>query len=50
MKKKKKQTNSKLQKFSLLLWIISIIFMILLGYLIYKANVLPLKYFLVIVI
>ncbi len=50
MKKKKKQTNSKLQKFSLLLWVISIIFMILLGYLIYKANVLPLKYFLIIVI
>ena len=49
-KKNKKETNKLLRNFSLLLWIVSIIFMIVLGYFIYSANVLPLKYFLAIVI
>lgn len=49
-KKKRRETNSSLRKFSLLLWIISILFMIILGYFIYSANILPLKYFLAIVI
>ena len=49
-KKNKKETNKLLRNFSLVLWIVSIIFMFLLGYFIYSANVLPLKYFLTIVI
>lgn len=48
--KKKKHDNPALRKFSIIIWIVSIIFMIVLGYFIYSANVLPLKYFLAIVI
>lgn len=48
--KKKATQNPALHKFSMILWVVSIIFMILLGYLIYSANVLPIKYFLIIVI
>ena len=48
--KKKKHDNPALRKFSIIIWIVSIIFMIILGYFIYSANVLPLKYFLAIVI
>ena len=48
--KKNNHSNPALRNFSLLLWIVSIIFMIVLGYFIYSANVLPLKYFLAIVI
>ncbi len=46
---KKHETNPMLRKFSLILWIISMLFMIILGYFIYSANVLPLKYFLSVV-
>lgn len=49
-KKSKKVTNPILRKFSLVLWIISILFMVILGYFIYSANILPVKYFLMIVI
>ena len=49
-KKSKKVTNPILRKFSLVLWVISILFMIILGYFIYSANILPAKYFLMIVI
>ena len=49
-KKTKKTTNSIFRKFSLGLWILSILFMIILGYFIYTANILPLKYFLAVVI
>ena len=49
-KKNKKTTNPILRKLSIIIWIVSIIFMIVLGYFIYSANVLPLKYFLAIVI
>jgi len=49
-KKKNVKKNKALHKFSLLLWVVSIIFMVLLGYFIYSANVLPLKYFLTIVV
>ena len=49
-KKKNKVTNPLLRKFSLVLWIVSILFMIILGYFIYSANILPVKYFLMIVI
>lgn len=49
-KKNKKTTNPILRKLSLGLWILSILFMIVLGYFIYTANVLPLKYFLAVVI
>ena len=48
--KKNKHSNPALRKFSIIIWIVSIIFMIVLGYFIYSANVLPLKYFLAIVI
>ncbi len=48
--KKQKTTNPLLRKFSLGLWIVSILFMIILGYFIYSANILPVKYFLAIVI
>ena len=48
--KKKKHDNPALRKFSIIIWIVSIILMIVLGYFIYSANVLPLKYFLAIVI
>lgn len=49
-KKNKKVTNPLLRKFSLVLWIVSILFMIILGYFIYSANILPVKYFLMIVL
>ena len=49
-KKLKKVTNQILRKFSLGLWIISILFMIILGYFIYSANILPFRYFMIIVI
>ena len=49
-KKLKKVTNPILRKFSLGLWIISILFMIILGYFIYSANILPFRYFMIIVI
>ena len=48
--KKNKHSNPALRKLSIIIWIVSIIFMIVLGYFIYSANVLPLKYFLAIVI
>ena len=48
--KRKKVTNPILRKFSLVLWVISILFMVILGYFIYSANILPVKYFLMIVI
>ena len=48
--KKNKHSNPDLRKLSIIIWIVSIIFMIVLGYFIYSANVLPLKYFLAIVI
>ena len=49
-KKKTKKKNKAFHKFSIAIWIISILFMIVLGYFIYSANVLPLKYFLIIVV
>lgn len=49
-KKKTKKKNKVLHKFSIAIWLISILFMIVLGYFIYSANVLPLKYFLIVVV
>ena len=47
MKKKdnKKRKNIALVKFSKFLWLVSLVFMAILGYFIYDANVLPMKYF-----
>ena len=50
--KKSSKKNSKyrmISKFSQLLWILSILLIMLLGYFIYSSNVLPLKYFLIII-
>lgn len=49
-KKNNKKKNIALQKFSFGLWIVAILFMAILGYFIYSANVLPFKYFIAIVI
>ena len=42
-KKKTKKKNKVLHKFSIAIWVISILFMNVLGYFIYSANVLPVK-------
>ena len=47
-RRNKKQTT--LQKFSKITWLVSIIFIVILGYLIYSANVIPTKYFLFFII
>ncbi len=49
-KEKSKHKKKILSKFSLGLWILSIILMTVLGYFIFQANVLPFKYFIAIVI
>jgi len=53
MKKNKKTIHNKrhemLSKFSRVVWILSILLIIILGYFIYSANVLPVKYFMIIV-
>ncbi len=50
MQKKNKKVKSKLVTFSKIVWILSIIFMVVLGYFIYDANILPFKYYLAIVV
>ncbi len=49
-KKRKNKRNEKLMIFSKAIWVISILLMIVLGYFIYSANVLPAKYFILIVV
>lgn len=48
-KKSKKKKNVMLLKGCRIIWALSILFPIVLGYFIYEANILPLKYFLIIV-
>jgi len=50
MGKKKKKEIKKITKFSQIIWGISIVLLVILGYFIYEANVLPAKYFFAITI
>lgn len=49
-KTKNRKKNIKLLKLSRIIWVCSILIMILLGYFIYDANILPFKYYMMIVI
>ena len=50
MAKKRNKTKKKILYFSRIVWVLSFLIMCLLGYFIYDANVLPMKYFMAIVV
>jgi len=49
-KKKNKKVNKNMLLFSRIVWGVSILFLIILGFFIYQANILPAKYFFAIVV